>query len=81
MLELDCRRRLVDFLTAGPGALEEVFNQVRVEEGDARGQRFGEEGAGRVEGRVVDARGVEEACEDGHGAGIFKGGGETTNAS
>jgi hypothetical protein len=66
--QLHRRRRLVDLLPPGAGALEEILNQIRIEEFLARGKvgerpRRGGEGA---EGVVGDAWGEEGAREERH---------------
>jgi len=68
--QLDRRGRFVDFLPAGTRPLEEVFRNVRVEDGPARGEGGGSEAGSRgVEGaaraRAGGERGAVVKAEDG----------------
>lgn len=50
MDELHGAGRFVDLLAAGAGAPEEVLDEVGVRDAEARGEGFGGEGGGSVEG-------------------------------
>ena len=86
MLELDGGGRLVDLLTAGAGALEEVLYEVGVEEGCAWGERLGEARRGGVHGRMgaddgrAQRRQAGEGLEEPHRE-VFRAGGDIAATS
>lgn len=68
MYELHGRRRLVDLLSAGPGALEKVLDDFRVEDYAARWKGLGERGRGRAEcaGGVEGGRAEDGGAQKAH---------------